>query len=217
MRNDSAKNHGWTRSVYPVLLGVILYELTAPLTQLVHSATFSPESKSGTKNPGLFSALRIAMTKKTRKVTHATLVFSRLCAAPVKRVFAAFADPMERERWGTPSENAAFIYDETNFQIGGRDVFRCGPKKNPQFRGVTTYFDIVPNQRIVSSETVETGGSRLFISLATTTFESKGKGTKVNVTVQIVSFAGASMIEGIKDGNNASLDNLVEAVKQKAP
>lgn len=157
------------------------------------------------------------MTKKARKVTHATLVFNRLCAAPVQRVFAAFADPMERERWGTPSENAAFAYDETNFRIGGRDVFRCGPKKNPRFRGIVTYLDILPNQRIISSEAVEIEGSRLFISLVTTTFEPKSKGTKVNVTVQVISFAGAGMIEGIKDGNNASLDNLVKVVKQKAP
>lgn len=30
-------------------------------------------------------------------LTHATLVFERICAAPVERVFAAFADPVERE------------------------------------------------------------------------------------------------------------------------
>src|SRR6202012_2233338 len=128
------------------------------------------------------------MTRNSRKVTHATVVFHRVCAAPVRRVFKAFADAKEREKWGTPSDNTAFIYDETDFRVGGRDVFRCGPKKNPQFRGTTLYLDIVANERIVSSETVEAGGSRLFVSLTTTIFEPKGKGTKLTVTVQVVSF-----------------------------
>src|SRR5579871_3037130 len=69
------------------------------------------------------------MPKKSNAVIHAKLVFKRACAAPVKTVFAAFADPAERERWGAPSENAAFFYEETDFRAGGRDVFRCGAKK----------------------------------------------------------------------------------------
>lgn len=154
------------------------------------------------------------MTKKAQAVTHAELVFKRLCNAPVERVFTALADPAERERWGAPSENAAFFYEETDFRVGGRDVFRCGTKNKPQYRGITTYFDIISNQRIVSSETVETGGSRLFVSLTTTILEPKGRQTKVSVTVQVVSFAGKGMIEGIKDGNNSSLDNLVKVIKQ---
>src|ERR1700750_555057 len=98
---------------------------------------------------------------------HETLVFARTCAAPVERVFAAFADPVERANWGTPSETAAFFYDKVDFREGGTDVFRCGDKSNPQYRGVTTYYDIVSNERIVSSETVETQGRKLLISMAT--------------------------------------------------
>src|SRR5579871_3859441 len=79
----------------------------------------------------------------------------------------------------------------TRKRISGRaDVMSSDaePKKNPQYRGITTYYDIVPNRRIVSSETVEAGGARLFVGLTTTIFEPKGKGTKVSVTTQVVSF-----------------------------
>jgi uncharacterized protein YndB with AHSA1/START domain len=144
---------------------------------------------------------------------HETLVLERLCAAPVERVFAAFADPEERASWGTPTETAAFIYDKVDFREGGTDVFRCGDKKNPQYRGVTTYYDIVSNQRIISSETVETEGRKLLISMATTALEAEGSGTKVTVTVQLTSLVGEGMLNGARFGHNASLDNLVKAME----
>jgi uncharacterized protein YndB with AHSA1/START domain len=143
---------------------------------------------------------------------HATLVFERFCPAPVERVFAAFADPVERASWGTPSETAAFVYDETDFRVGGRDVFRCGAKSNPQYRGVTTYYEIVPDSHIVSSETIETAGRKLLISMTTTALTAENAGTKIVVTTQLVSLQGKDMIEGTKIGNNAALDNLVEAL-----
>lgn len=144
---------------------------------------------------------------------HTTLVFERICAAPVERVFAAFANPVERAKWGTPSEAAAFIYDKVDFREGGEDVFRCGDKSNPQYRGVTTYYDIVANQRIISSEVVETNERKLLISMSTTTLESQGTGTRVTVTVQLTSLAGEDMLNGAKLGHNASLDNLVKAMQ----
>jgi uncharacterized protein YndB with AHSA1/START domain len=149
----------------------------------------------------------------SQDLKHATLVFERICAAPVERVFAAFANPEERTSWGTPSETAAFIYDKVDFREGGVDVFRCGDKSDPQYRGVTTYYDIVPNQRIISSEVVETQGKKLLITMATTTFEPEGTGTKVTVTAQLTSLAGEDVLNGATFGHNASLDNLVEAMR----
>ncbi|HWG03905.1 MAG TPA: SRPBCC domain-containing protein [Beijerinckiaceae bacterium] len=145
---------------------------------------------------------------------HATLTFERLFDAPVDRVFTAFADPVARAAWGTPSDTAAFFYEEANFRIGGRDVFRCGDKADPQYRGVTTYLDIVPNERIVSSEIVEHAGTRLLISLSTATFAPAPAGTKLLVTVQATSLAGDDMIRGAEFGHRASLDNLVAAMKE---
>lgn len=148
-----------------------------------------------------------------QSMKHATLVFERICSASVERVFAAFANPAERANWGTPSETAAFVYDKVDFREGGVDVFRCGDKKNPQYRGVTRYYDIVPNERIISSEIVETQGRKLLVTMSTTTFESEGAGTKVTVTAQLTSLAGDEMLKSAKFGHNASLDNLVEAMR----
>jgi uncharacterized protein YndB with AHSA1/START domain len=141
-----------------------------------------------------------------QRLKHATFVFERSCAAPVERVFAAFANPAERTNWGTPADTAGFIYDEVDFREGGTDVFRCGDKSNPQYRGVTTYYDIVSNQRIIPSEVVETQGKKLLITMSTTTFEPEGAGTRVTVTAQLTSLAGEDMLNGAKFGHNASLN-----------
>src|ERR1700750_882343 len=98
------------------------------------------------------------MTNQNLK--HETFVFERFCNAPVARVFAALADPVERAGWGAPSDTAALVYDQAEFREGGQDQFRCGDKSNPQYSGVTTYLDIVPDERIVSSEVIESGGQK---------------------------------------------------------
>jgi len=72
-------------------------------------------------------------------------VFECTCAAPVERVFAAFANPVERANCGAPSDTAAFIYDKADFREGGTDNFRCGDKSDPLYLDVTTYYDIVHN------------------------------------------------------------------------
>src|SRR5216684_6920091 len=98
---------------------------------------------------------------------HTTLVFEREISAPVEEVFAAFADPVARTEWGAPSDTAVVIYDEADFREGGQDRFRCGAKSNPNIYGTTRYLEIVPNRRVVSSETIVVEGKRLCVSLTT--------------------------------------------------
>jgi uncharacterized protein YndB with AHSA1/START domain len=142
-----------------------------------------------------------------KKPQHATIALERLYPAPVERVFSEFADPVARARWSAPSEDE-LIYDAADFRAGGQDVFRCGPKGDLRFRGETRYLVIVSNACVVSSETVDMEGQRLAVSLATLDFEAAENGTKLTVTVQMVSFAGSGMIEGTEYGYKSALDNL---------
>jgi uncharacterized protein YndB with AHSA1/START domain len=145
---------------------------------------------------------------------HATIILERVYPAPLERVFSEFADPVARARWSPPS-NDALIYDQTDFRAGGRDLFRCGPKNNPKFCGETSYHLIVPNKCVVSTETVDADGRRLAVSLNTLEFEAKGEGTKLKLTVQIVSLAGAGIIAGYESGNKSALDNLADHLSTK--
>ena len=141
------------------------------------------------------------------KPQHATIKLEHWYSASPERVFAEYADPVARARWSAPS-NDLLIYDETDFRIGGRDVFRCGPKESPKYYGETRYLHIVPNTRVISSETIDVDGSRLAIALTTLDFDSKGDGTNLTVTVQVVSLAGPDVIHGYESGNKSALKNL---------
>jgi uncharacterized protein YndB with AHSA1/START domain len=140
---------------------------------------------------------------------HATLVFERNIPAPTSAVFAAFADPVKRAEWGAPSDTAVVIYDAVDFREGGQDMFRCGSKSNPNIHGVTSYADIVLDQRIVSSEIITMDDKRLCVSLTTLELTPDGRETKLLNTTQLVSFIGRDMVNGFTAGTNASLDNLI--------
>jgi uncharacterized protein YndB with AHSA1/START domain len=138
---------------------------------------------------------------------HATIVLERGYEATPSRVFAEFANSVVRAKWSAPSGDE-LIYDETAFKAGGRDLFRCGPKGAPKFQGETTYHVIVPDQCVISSEVVEAGGRHLAVSLNTLELEEAGGGTKLKLTIQVVSSSGEGMIQGFESGNRSALEGL---------
>ena len=142
-------------------------------------------------------------------VLHATLVFEREIPAPVGKVFAAFADPVLRSEWGAPSDTAVVINDQTDFREGGQDRFRCGARANPNIHGTTHYLEIIPDCRIVSSETIVMDAKRLCASLTTLELTPDGENTRLKNTTQLASFIGEDMVKGYQTGTEASLNNLV--------
>jgi uncharacterized protein YndB with AHSA1/START domain len=128
-------------------------------------------------------------------------------STPPERIFSEFANPVGRASWSAPSKDE-LIYDEADFQIGGKDVFRCGPQGDLKFRGDTRYLDIVTNAHVVSSETVDVDGQRLAVALTTLDFEPTEHGTTLTVTVQPVSFVGPDMIHSYESCNKSALKNL---------
>ena len=138
---------------------------------------------------------------------HATIVFERDYDATPSRVFAEFANSVVRAEWSAPSGDE-LIYDETAFKAGGRDVYRCGPKGAPKFQGATTYHVIVPGRCIISTEVVESDGQHLAVSLNTLELEEAAGGTKLKLTIQIVSSVGEGIVKGFESGNRSALEGL---------
>jgi len=142
------------------------------------------------------------------KLHHATINLEHFYPAAVEQVFTEFADPVARARWSAPSGDDVLIYDEADFCEGGHDVFRCGPKDDPKFRGETSYLVIVPNQLVVSSEVLSMAGQRLATALTTLELEAVDAGANLKMTVQMVSFVGPGMVAGYENGNRSALENL---------
>ena len=63
-----------------------------------------------------------------RSANHSTIVIERTYDASPSRVFAAWSDPEALLRWGSAGEGWESAIDRFEFEVGGGDVSRFGPK-----------------------------------------------------------------------------------------
>ena len=135
-------------------------------------------------------------------VTHSTFVIERSYPQPPEHVFAAFAQPARKRRWYAEGDHEVQEY-EMEFQVGGGERFRYRFKEGHPIAGSeidnrSTYQDIVPDQRIVSTQKMSLNGKAININLLTFEFLPSGTGTNLVLTNQgtFVDWPdGARMIE----------------------
>ena len=131
-----------------------------------------------------------------QSVIHNTFVIERSYPKPPETVFTAFADPAQKRRWfgeGHSHEVEEFTMD---FRVGGNELFRYRFKEGTPFPGVELashghYFEIVPNQRIVTASSMAIGGRTISISLVTIELLPAVIGTDLIMTHQAAFFEGA--------------------------
>ncbi len=118
-----------------------------------------------------------------RSTAHATFVIERTYDASPARVFAACSDPAVKARWfGDPTDaNAKY---ELDFRVGGRERNLGGPPGGPVYTYEARYEEIVPDQRIVSTYTMDLDRTRISISVATLELQPAGAGTRLTYTEQ---------------------------------
>lgn len=139
--------------------------------------------------------------------THDTVRVTQCIEAPIDKVWGAYADVSKRSQWGVP-KGEAMIYVQSDFREGGRDRYRCGPPETLEFQAESEYTRIVPEALIVYTETVKNEDHALATAVSTWEFETEGRGTRVRVTTQVVSFIGAQMIDGTRNGHTRVLAQL---------
>lgn len=101
-----------------------------------------------------------------RSVTHSTFVIERTYDASPARVFAAFASPEEKARWfGDPDHPSAEA--ALDFRVGGREFNRGELPGGVISTMDGYYYDIVPNERIVTTYEMHLDGKRISVSLLT--------------------------------------------------
>lgn len=105
--------------------------------------------------------------------------------------------------------SSVFIYDETDFCVGGRDLARRGAREDPRFRVEARCIEIAYERRVVWTETIREIDKLLAVNITTLEFQPDGPRTRVKVTVQVTSFASAGMIHNTKAGHEGSLANMV--------
>lgn len=125
-----------------------------------------------------------------RRIARSEFTLTRDYAAPVHRVWNAFADEQEKLAWwgaGDSVEPGEWLFD---FRIGGRDVAEGKFHDGPVSRYEATYTDIVEHDRIVTTYDMWIDGTHMSTSLASLEFESIDDGTRFTHTEHGVFFDG---------------------------
>ncbi|NRQ48527.1 SRPBCC domain-containing protein [Aeromicrobium stalagmiti] len=156
------------------------------------------------------------MTTPARTQTHATFVLERDYAAPLDRVWAAFADPEVKSRWFGPDEIEDPEVSE-DFRVGGiaiNDGTMDG--RRSQFRAV--YTDIVDRERIVYSYDMWSDGVHASTSITTIVFAATASGTHLTFTEQGVHLDGVhgpgpEAAAGREHGTGWLLDRIAGVVE----
>lgn len=146
------------------------------------------------------------MTKRT--ATHATFVIERDYPHPPAKVFAAFADPQKKARWfGGPDE-----WEKSNhkldFRVGGQESVSGGPPGGTVHAYNAEIWDIVENERIVTSYQMHLDDRRISVSLATYEFKPNGANTTFVLTEQGVFLDGYDDAGQREEGTRELLSQL---------
>lgn len=113
-------------------------------------------------------------------LAHASFTIERDLAASSERVFQAFANKEAKERWfGGPGVTDPL--HTMDFQIGGHESAK-GEFHDVTHRFEATYYDIVPNERIVYAYEMYLNDERISVSLATIELKTTGDTTHLILT-----------------------------------
>ena len=143
-----------------------------------------------------------------RSVTHGTFTVERVFAAPRARVFAAFATPEGKEAWFAGGDGYAIVERTFDFRPGGTErlVGRWTNGRVSQFDA--SYFDIVPDERIIYAYEMRIDGVKISVSLATVELKGTGAGTRLLVTETGAFLDGYDDAGSREKGTNFLIDRL---------
>ena len=153
-----------------------------------------------------------------RSVIHDTFVIERIYPTPVARVFAAFTTREAKDTWGdtgnldSPEPGTDSGDSEFDFRVGGHERFGVG-MEDVSFRYDATYYDIVPEQRIIYSYEMYADGVRSSVSVTTIEFVPVDGGTTLTWTEQgayLDGVDGAEAPQLRRGGAGEMLDGLAK-------
>ncbi len=154
---------------------------------------------------------------------HATFVIERSYNASPQRVFAAWSDPQSKRAWFAEGEGWDIKSYELDFREGGVEKSRFHVKggSNPfppetTFGNETVFSEIVENERIIFTYSMDRDGFRFSISLASVEVHPTDKGSRLIFTEHGAFFDGADGIKMREQGWQELLTKLGAFLEQDA-
>jgi uncharacterized protein YndB with AHSA1/START domain len=151
-----------------------------------------------------------------RSVNHATFVIERTYRAHPEKVFGAWADAAAKAVWmDDPDFKSDGTVAELDFRVGGHEHFGGLTPEGSSYRYDATYYDIVPDRRIVYCYEMY-ANDRMSVSVATVDIVPDATGTKLTYTEQGVFLDGIDKPEAREEGTAGLLDNLGKYLESRA-
>jgi len=143
-----------------------------------------------------------------RRVRHDTVVVCRSYGAPPERVYRAWSDAAQLERWYLPGDEtwkAAMVAHD--FSVGGGKRLTFGPPGETYVEDCH-YVDIVPNERICYAMSIAREDTRITVSMVTVELAPGETGCDVRVTDQLAILDGGDSAAERERGWGETLDKL---------
>jgi uncharacterized protein YndB with AHSA1/START domain len=142
-------------------------------------------------------------------VNHATFVIEQRYPAAPGKVFAAWASLEAKNIWmDDPDFKSDGTKPQLDFRVGGHEHFGGLNPDGTTYRYDATYYDIVPDQRIIYSYEMYAGADRMSVSLATVQIAPDADGTRLTYTEQGAFLEDIDKPEAREEGTAQMLDNL---------
>ena len=117
-----------------------------------------------------------------RSVVHASFTIVRTYDAPPSRVFRALANEEAKSRWFSGPQGWVLLKRIFDFREGGREHLSGKWDSGMISTFDCTYHDMVENERIIYSYSMDLNGKRISVSQAAIELRPEGKATKFVLT-----------------------------------
>eukprot|EP01036_Dinobryon_divergens_P046685 gene46685-62447_t len=139
-------------------------------------------------------------------VAHGTFVIDRTYNHPVEKVWAAWSDPKQKQKWfGDGNDNPPSVFE---FRPGGRESSAGKIHDGPTYNFDVVYQDIVPLNRILYTYDMHMDGRKISVSLAAIEFWPEGKSTRLKLTEYGLFLDGLDNSEQRHAGTIGLMDSL---------
>lgn len=153
-----------------------------------------------------------------RRLAHAGFTLTRDYAAPVERIWDAFAQEEQKLSWWGDGERLETREWAFNFRVGGRDIDEGRFHNGPLSRYEATYTDIIEHVRIVTTYDMWIDGIHMSTSVASLEFEPTSAGTRFTHAEHGIFFDQFwADGQGREDGTRGLLDALSNHLHRARP
>jgi len=188
----------------------------------IRSAFASKEDRDGMVQSGMESGLRESHERFEALMARPTneVVITRIFEAPRERVWRAWTDPRQVQRWWGPKHFTTPVC-EIDLRVGGTYRYCMRSPEGKDFWGTGVYREIVPMERIVYTDSFADEKGNVVPAthygmsadiplemLVTVTFENFGG--KTRLTLRHLGIPKGPDYEGAHEGWSQSFDKLAE-------